>query len=260
MPRPAASRHDETARRLLDSAAAIIDSALVDDVEGSSRRVRTFHYPAALDWIRLEDVVRLAAPVSKKALRSRWETKDEFVRDAVLHAMLYRDAPEQDPGRDGPELQRLEGAASPSAAITIIADDLVEGLLAHPRSFLLAHVAPLFPRHPELRDEVRSASRGPQDEWTAAFPELLQRIGFPLRPDWTPERLTLAIQVMLDGYLVRCRVEPERLAQGWARASFFADLVVTFSCGALDVDGSRLASTAWLDTRRSAPRSSPFPA
>lgn len=250
MPRPAASRHDDTARRLLDSAAAIIDSALMDDADTQSRRVRAFHYPAALDWIRLEDVVRLAAPVSKKALRSRWETKDEFVRDAVLHAMLYRDAPEQDPGREGPELGRLEGAATPSAGITIIADDLVTGLLAHPRSFLLAHVAPLFPRHPELRDEVRTASRGPQDAWTEAFPELLQRIGHPLRPHWAPQRLTLAIQVMLDGYLVRSRVEPERLAHGWSEASFFADLVVTFSCGALDVDGTRLPSGAWLDSHR----------
>ena len=247
MPRPAASRHDETACRLLDSAAAIIDSALGEEADDSSRRVRSFHYPAALDWIRLEDVLRHAAPVSKKALRSRWETKDEFVRDAVLHAMLYRDAPDQDPGRDGPELHRLEGAPTPSAAITIIADDLVTGLLAHPRSFLLAHVAPLFPRHPALREEVARSSRGPQDAWTEAFPELLQRIGHPLRPDWTPQRLTIAIQVMLDGYLVRSRVEPQRLAHGWSEASFFADLVVTFSCGALDVDGSRLPSGAWLD-------------
>lgn len=247
MPRPAASRHDETARRLLDSAAAIIDSALSDDADNQSRRVRSFHYPAALDWIRLEDVLRLSAPISKKALRSRWETKDAFVRDAVLHAMLYRDAPDQDPGRLGPELQRLAEVPSPSAGIALIAEDLVTGLLAHPRSFLLAHVAPLFPRHPELREEVSQASRGPQDEWAAAFPELLERVGFRLRPDWTPARLTLAVQVMLDGYLVRSRVEPGLLEPGWAQASLFADMVVTFSCGALDVDRRGLTTRRWLD-------------
>lgn len=248
MPRPTASRHDETARRLLDGAAAIIDSALGEDADTQSRRVRSFHYPAALNWIRLEDVLRLSAPVSKKALRSRWETKDEFVRDAVLHAMLYRDAPEQDPGRDNPGLERLSGVASPSAGISLIAEDLIGGLLAHPRSFLLAHVAPLFPRHPELREEVARSSRGPQDAWAAAFPELLERIGYRLRPDWTPSRLTLAIQVMLDGYLVRSRVEPGLLQAGWAQASFFADIVVAFSCGALDVDRRGLTTRRWLDT------------
>src|SRR5580658_10128480 len=72
-PRPAPSRQDATARQFLKAAVQLID-AYLDDQPLHSRpaRLKSIRFPAALDWLRTEDVIRLAAAdgktgVSRKA-------------------------------------------------------------------------------------------------------------------------------------------------------------------------------------------------
>lgn len=241
--------------QFLNAAAQLIDAALSADPQRLPQRVRALHYPAALEWIRLEDVVRLtretqSPTASKKAFANRWPTKDEFIRDAVIHALLYRDNPAADPQSDGPRLERILSAPSLSDGVALVVDDLAQTLLGHPRSFLLAHIAPLLPRHPELAGELLESARTPHETWTAEYPALLQRLGISLRPDWPPERLTLAIQIMLDGLMVRSRVEPRAVeASAWETGSLFADMVLAFLGGVIDTGGDHLPTRAWLDAR-----------
>ncbi len=244
--------------QFLNAAAQLIDAALSADPQHLPQRLRALHYPAALEWIRLEDVLRLtretqSPTASKKALTNRWPTKDEFIRDAVIHAMLYRDNPAADPQADGPRLDRILNTASLSDGVTLVVDDLAHTLLGHPRSFLLAHIAPLLPRHPELAEELLESARTPHETWTAQYPRLLATLGIGLRPDWPPERITLAIQIMLDGLMVRSRVEPRAVeASAWRTGSLFADMVLAFLGGAIDTGNDRLPTRAWLDAQMAA--------
>lgn len=241
--------------QFLNAAAQLIDAALSADPLHLPQRLRALHYPAALEWIRLEDVLRVtretqSPTASKKALTNRWPTKDEFIRDAVIHAMLYRDDPSADPQSDGPRLERILTARSVSDGVALVVDDLAQTLLGHPRSFLLAHIAPLLPRHPELADELLESSRTPHETWTAQYPMLLAQLGICLRPDWPPERVTLAVQIMLDGLMVRSRLEPRAIeASAWRTGSLFADMVLAFLAGAIDTGGDQQPTRAWLDAR-----------
>ncbi len=105
------------ANRFLDAAAQLIDATLVDQPAHNPPRLRALHYPAALDWIRIEDVLRLTRQIdgetaSKRALANRWASKDAFIQDAIVHALMYRDAPATQPAAHGPQLHTLAGAAS----------------------------------------------------------------------------------------------------------------------------------------------------
>ncbi len=127
-------------------------------------------------------------------------------------------------------------------------DDVVSALLAHPRSFLLAHIAPLLPRHPEAASHVQASANDSQASWTADYPGVLQAFGIQLRPDWPAERLTLAIQIILDGTLVRCRVEPDHIAAArWRNGSIYADTVLAVVASAIDTNNDRRTTSQWLD-------------
>jgi hypothetical protein len=49
-------------------------------------------------------------------------------------------------------------------------------------------------------------------------------LGLVLRPGWTPQRLSMALQAAVDGFLLRYRVQPEDYAESrWEGAGLFAD-------------------------------------
>src|SRR4051794_20219686 len=145
-PRPSPSRHDATACRFLDTAAQLIDAMFVGSEGDRPPRLRHLDFPAALEWLRVDDVIRLAQGtgqgLSKKAFHNRWQHKDEFVRDAVIHTMLYRDDPDANPrgiyAEDLVARARVGGRFT-DAAIPMV-DSMLAALLAHPRSFLLLHI------------------------------------------------------------------------------------------------------------------------
>jgi hypothetical protein len=139
-PRPAPSRHDATARQFLRAAVQLID-AYLDDQPRDNRpaRLRSIKFPAALDWLRTEDVIRLAATeatvgVSRKAFFNRWPTRDEFLPDALVYALVYDEVPD-DPKDIAKQMPPdAAAAASLAQAVLSISESVLDSLRAHPRS------------------------------------------------------------------------------------------------------------------------------
>ena len=55
---------------------------------------------------------------------NRWPTKDAFIRDAVIHAMLYRDDPGGDPTQSISMLEVIAETDSFSAGVGAVVDQL----------------------------------------------------------------------------------------------------------------------------------------
>ena len=254
-PRPVPGRDDALARRFLDAAAQLIDAMFAENRLDRPPRLRAIAFPAALQWIRIDDVVRLAAesgpdPISRKAFHNRWPTKDEFVKDAVVHTMLYRDAPAADPTAAGQRVVAIaeQAAESLSTATIAIADALLDALLDHPRSFLLMHIGPLLAQHPDLHRAIIARLGEARAPWYDGYAALLAGLRLELRPGWTVERLGLAMTAMLDGFLLRARIHTAEVESlRWQDASLFADTLIAFSLGAIDTDSTGRSSRADLD-------------
>jgi AcrR family transcriptional regulator len=253
-PRPSPTRHDAVAMVYLNAAAQLIDASLTAQPETNPPRLRTIHYPAALDWIRIEDVLRLAHEAghsaSKRALLNRWPTKDDFIRDAVLHAMLYRDDPARDPILEVQTVRSISRATSFSAGVTDVVDNFLNVLLSDPRSFLLAHISPLLARHSELAADIDEGNGAGVQIWSAMYRQVLDGLGLRLRPDWSIERLADAIRLVIDGTVVRSRLSPSEPAMNrWTRASIYADTVLAIAGSCIDADGDGKTLADWLDER-----------
>jgi len=253
-PRPAPSRHDATARQFLRAASALID-AYLDDQPGDARpaRLRSIRFPAALDWLRTEDVIRLAAAeadtgVSRKAFFNRWPTRDEFLPDALVFALVYDEVPD-DP-KDVAQQMPPEASAAPSLAVSVasIAESVLDSLQRNPRSYLTLHIGPLLAQHPRLRDAILPSMQQGNAVWADGFAALIDELGVVLRPEWTPQRLALALQAALDGFLLRNRIQPEDfLPSGWEGAGLFADTVIALVLGIIDAEQSGEPGRAALD-------------
>lgn len=253
-PRPAPSRHDATARQFLKAAVQLID-AYLDDQSLQSRpaRLKAIRFPAALDWLRTEDVIRLAAAdgtsgVSRKAFFNRWPTRDEFLPDALVYALVYDEVPD-DP-KDRAKQMPPEAAAAPSLsdAICDIADGVLSSLQRHPRSYLTLHIGPLLPQHPALWEALIPSMRDGNQAWADGFATLVDDLGLVLRPGWTAHRLALALQAALDGFLLRYRIQPDDFASSrWEGAGIFADTVVAIVLGIVDAERTGEPGRAALD-------------
>jgi AcrR family transcriptional regulator len=240
---PAPSRHDAAAQRFLRAALQLIDAYLLEE-PGHERpaRLRSIRFPAALDWLRTEDVIRLAAAgrqagTSRKAFFNRWPTREEFLRDALVYALVSEVAP-GDPieqARQMPADATAAAATSFSEAVLRISDQLLDSLRAHPRSYLTLHVGPLLPQHPGLWEAVLPTMQEGSLVWADGYAALLTDLGLVLRPEWTPQRLALAFQAALDGFVLRFRIQPDDYqATCWEGASIFADTILALVLGALD--------------------------
>jgi len=253
-PRQAPSRHDATARQFLDAAVRLIDAYLDDEARDKQpARLRSIRFPAALDWLRTEDVIRFAAEsggagVSRKAFFNRWPTRDEFLPDALVYALIYDEVPEP-PNEQGRQMPAAAVTASPfSDAVVSISDGLLESLRRHPRSYLTLHIGPLLPQHPQLWEALLPAMRQGTQVWADGYASLMADLGLVLRPGWTAQRLSLALQAALDGFLLRYRMQPDEYPESrWEGAGLFADTVVAILIGVLDADGSHLSGRAVLD-------------
>lgn len=266
-PRP--SRHDPTALRFLHAAAQLID-AYLQDQPGHARpaRLRATHFPAALDWLRTQDVIRLAAArsmkpasgTSKKAFHNRWPTREEFLCDALVYAMVSEVAP-GDPleqARQMPADANAAAATSFSAAVLRISDQLLDSLRSHPRSYLTLHIGPLLPQHPQLWEAVLPAMREGSQAWAEGYAALLIDLGLVLRPEWTPQRLALALQAALDGFVLRFRVQPDDYqASRWEGASIFADTILALVLGVLDHERTGESGRKILDRLMAGPSAAP---
>jgi len=253
-PRQPPSRHDATAQHFLKAAVRLIDAYLDDqgrDVQPP--RLRAIRFPAALDWLRTEDVIRFAAMaadagVSRKAFFNRWPTREEFLADAVVYALVY-DEPPEPPNEQGRQMPATAlSAPAFSDAVVSICDGLLDSLRRHPRSYLTLHIGPLLPQHPRLWHAIQPAMRQGIEVWADGYTTLVTDLGLVLRPGWTPQRLSLALQAALDGFLLRYRIQPEDYVQSrWEGAGLFADTVVAIVLGVIDADRSGQNGRAALD-------------
>ena len=253
-PRPTPTRYDPTAMRILDAAAELIDASLSEASDDLPPRLRSIHFPAALDWIRIEDITRVLSgyqpTISKKAIVNRWGSKEELVHDAALHCILYRDRPAGGTPDATPEfLVAVAMSAGLARAITVTADTIMSNLVAASRTFLLMHLAPMLPRHPEIQRQIAADGLRVQQEWAQGYRQLMTAYGVVLRPEWTMERLGLAVQLLLDGHLLRTRIDPQLIESArWESTSIFATAVVTLIVGAIDHDRSGLTAADYLDS------------
>lgn len=259
MTKPSPSRHDATAQRFLHAAVQLIDAYLQDE-PGRARpaRLRAIHFPAALDWLRTEDVIRLAATphperapgTSRKAFFNRWPTREEFLRDALVYALVSEVAP-GDPleqARQMPDDATAAVSTSFADAVLRISDHLLDSLRSHPRSYLTLHLGPLLPQHPRLWEAVMPAMRQGSQVWADGYAALLTDLGLVLRPEWTPQRLALALQAALDGFMLRFRIQPDDyLTSRWEGASIFADTILALVVGALDQERTGESNRIILD-------------
>ncbi len=251
MPRPKARRDDQTAQHFLDAGAAIIDAALSGDRANLPPRLRAIHFPAALDWLRIEDVLRelteSGTPESRKAFRNRWPSKEEYIRDLVVHALLYRDHDEVTPAYS--TATTVAGRLGTlSAEATALADIVEAALFDDPRSHLLMHIAPLLAPHQSVHEPVVTSIRSQQERWRDLYIGIMDRWNLDFRPGWTAERLTLAIETVVDGVLLKRRLDPEYSEKGsWSLANLLSDSILALCVGAFDMDRTGQSTAEWVD-------------
>jgi hypothetical protein len=241
------SRHDSTAIHFLSVAADLIDAFLQAEPVGDAQSQRLGHisFPTALDWLRTDDVIRLAPSWSGEAARrrsffSRWATRGDFLADAVVYALL-REQPAIPAPRHNPDVLV-------SQYIADVTGDLLSNLVQHPRSYLVLHLAPLLPRHPHLAAAFAPASRAATDAWSDIYHRLEDGLDIVMRPEWTFQRLSSVLQALLDGFVLRHRVRPQQHArQGWQDANLFADAVIAMLLGAVDWDLTGVSGRSTLD-------------
>jgi AcrR family transcriptional regulator len=247
MSRHRATRQDSTAARFLEAGADLVESSLGKSAEPKEavrlRQLREF--PAALDWLHIDDVVQKAG-LSKKAFTNRWPTRDDFLAEMVVYAVIR--SYDTDPRKFVDQIPKLSAASSISTEITRIADTLFDGLRNDPHSYLLFHIGPFMTTHPKLRQAVLPELHSRGEAWAKSYASLLTALGIPLRRGWTEWAVAMALQAMLDGFLHRYRVQSEDY-EGCRSggASLFANAVIAFIPGVLDWQQDDLSAAATLD-------------
>jgi hypothetical protein len=247
----AASRTDATAEQFLTVAADLMDAYLQAEPFNPEQtaRLRTIKFPAALEWLRIQDVIRLAASRyksdnSKTAFENRWR-RDDFLADAVAYALTRRQ-PHLVTKQYADKIADIP-SDSTSGAIIQIADGLLDAMVPYPRTYLLLHIAPLLPQHPKIHEAVMPTVREGINNFSVSYEAMLAHLGLVPRPEWTIERISLALQAMLDGFCLRPRIMPEEYNSRWKGASLFADTVIAYTLGIIDWKKSGEEGRAALD-------------
>lgn len=257
-PRPVPHKDDPTAAAFLDAGAALIDAMLQDDPSGPlPARLRQLHYPAPLEWIRIEDVLRIvggSAAAGRKAFYNRWPTKDDYIRDCFIHTLLYRD-------RTGMPLENIVAIQAFLTDTNVplplrvrqVAWGIAAGLLNDPRASLLSHAAVMVHHDRETAEVVIEASARERATWHAAYETVLAGDGLVLRPGWTIEGLIVIVQMMIDGMVMSHRVGVTETARDdTAMAGSLADALVAILGSAIDWEQDGDTVDAWIEGRAAA--------
>ncbi len=129
-------------------------------------------------------------------------------------------------------------------------EDLYADLVVNPRSFLLCQFAPYFEVHPRMAEQVAAAGEVEQNRWIEVFATLAAGLPGGFRPEWNPERAGVALQCMLDGFVMRYRINPAMIDDAaWAGASLLVDTILTLLAGMLDLGADGESANHHLDRR-----------
>jgi hypothetical protein len=257
-PRPVPHKDDLTAAAFLDAGAALIDAMLVAEPSSAlPPRLRQLHYPAPLEWIRIEDVLRLvggSASAGRKAFYNRWPTKDDYIRDCFIHTLLYRD-------RTGVPLENVATIQGLLKNLDVplplrvrqVASALAAGLLNDPRASLLSHAAVMVHHDPETAEVVIEASARERETWRVAYQGVFDDAGLVLRPGWTIDGLIVIVQMMIDGMVMSHRVGVTETARdNAALAASLGDALVALLGSAVDWEQDGETVDAWIEDRYTA--------
>lgn len=104
------------------------------------------------------------------------------------------------------------------------------------------------PQHPRLWEALLPAIRRDLQAWVEGYAFIVGGLGLILRPEWTIERVSLVLQAMLDGFVLRYRIQPdEYIASRHNDASVFADAVIAFILGIVDWERAGTTGRVTLD-------------
>jgi hypothetical protein len=137
-----------------------------------------------------------------------------------------------------------------SEQVNEFAVGIVSELVANPRSYLLAHLAPVLTTHPALRQDFLDYTRADHDLWRDFYQQVMRVFGLSWRPGWNAESFTLALQCLLDGFVLRHRVDEERSPlSDWAAPTFIGTTVTAIVVAAVDFEKSGQSTAELLDAR-----------
>ncbi|MCT2584024.1 hypothetical protein [Actinophytocola gossypii] len=241
--RPPADRRDAVARRLLTLAAEDIDGFLAG--EGRAGATPFPQVLSHLDPVAI--LTRAGYSPDRRTITSRWGSVEAFRTDAAVWALSKLDrAAEPPPVRMAGDLADTGEPTTVVDATIRTADTLLHELVADPRSYLIAHLAPLLSSNADGADAVVDGLRAEQDKWTATYAALMEVTGSRLRAGWSPHRLALALQAMISGFIIHQRVQPDDYdyarSSSYDKLSLFADSVLTFIIGVIDFSDERRTS------------------
>nr|NLI51633.1 hypothetical protein [Propionibacterium sp.] len=214
-------------------------------------RLKALHFPAPLEWIRIEDVIREARAeepsLSAKAFWNRWADKDSFVVDLVTYAL---DTSAMG-GTIAPHTHRLRddlSADRPSVAIRILTRSVMLELLAQPQAFLLGHLAAVVHHAPSLQEALARGVDADARTWEQFYDATLAAAGLRWRPGWDAARAQVVLGALIDGLLVRSRVQlPDADRPAWDPADLLADATIAIFAGMVDVDRAGRSPAEVLD-------------
>lgn len=237
-PRPAPTPTDATAQVFVAAALRLVDASLAPGPRAElPPRLRALHFPAPLDWIRVEDVVREARQeghrLSQKAFWNRWPDKDSFLVDVAASAFADDPVPQTRAGR----WLLLASDAPQSERIRFLATTLMTELLSRPRAHLLGFLAPIVQASATLEESVMEAATVDVRGWAEFYDAMVAAAGLRWRPGWDSGRAQVVLQSLIDGLLIRSRLIPV-LPGGaaWDPITTFADAVIAMLSSMVDLN------------------------
>ncbi len=252
-PRPPPDPRDAFAQKFLQAGLRLVE-ALVGPASEQELppRLKSLRFPAPLDWIRIEDVIREARVdepgLSAKAFWNRWPDKDSFIVDLVTFAIGEDD----NGGTAAPRthaLRALLAADLPaSARVSLLSRSVMAELIGRPRAFLLGHLAAVVHHAPTVRDALAHGVDEDSKTWEEFYEATLAASGLRWRPGWDAQRAQLVMGALIDGILVRSRIRPTEDGRGtWDAAEVLAEATTALFAGMVDLDRSGRSAAQIMD-------------
>lgn len=258
-PRPAPTTRDESAHKFLQAGVRLVDALVGPAPEADlPPRLKSLHFPAPLDWIRIEDVIREARQdepsLSAKAFWNRWPDKDSFVVDLVTFAVGNDDSGGTVAPRTYALRELLDADLPPSTRVALLTRSVMMELVARPRAFLLGHLASVAHHAPKLHAALAEGVDADSRTWEDFYDATLAASGLRWRPGWDAARAQLVMGALIDGLLIRSRVRPPDEGRGdWDPAAMLAHAATALFAGMIDVDGSGRTPAEILDAAGAGP-------